>query len=212
MSYATFHDDTEEEDAAFQALLMAALHSRRQPNRLMAPVYQPPASAPISPPLAPQAASTGQSIAEVLGVSGNALEVRYSDGSVGRITGNRPTRTNNPGSLNYGDFARRYGAIGTDGRLAVFPTPQVGRQAQEALLFNPEGSYAGMDITRAINRYAPSFENDTQEYINYLVRETGIPANTPLSAMNPLQRTSLLDAMNRMEGYQGDISALSIRN
>ena len=122
------------------------------------------------------------------------------DGKVQRRTGTRAWRNNNPGNIEYGKFAKAHGAIGTDGRFAVFPSYQAGRAAKEQLLFNSTG-YSGKTLAQAITRYAPHFENDTNGYIGTVARDTGVDPNTPLSALSPQQRVRMLDAMERVEGF-----------
>lgn len=126
--------------------------------------------------------------------------VSMPDGSTVRREGSRAWRNNNPGNIEYGDFARSHGAVGTDGRFAVFPDYETGRQAKYDLLFNT-GSYRGLTIEQAINRYAPPSENDSGAYSAEIARAAGVPVGTPLTALNEQQRQSLLDAMERVEGF-----------
>ena len=76
----------------------------------------------------------------------------------------RPRRNNNPGDIESGRFAIAHGAKGSDGRFAVFPTPELGFQAMRALFQAP--AYAGLSVSAAIARYAPATENDTAHYIS----------------------------------------------
>lgn len=128
-------------------------------------------------------------------------EVELPDGSVVRRTGARNWRNNNPGNIEYGAFARQHGALGTDGRFAVFPSYEAGRAAKEALLFESRG-YRNRTISSAISRYAPAFENDTAAYASAVARAVGVPSSTPLSDLTPSQRQRMLDAMERVEGFR----------
>lgn len=140
-------------------------------------------------------------IREVVAAGPGWTQVRASDGNTYTLSGTRNWRNNNPGNLEYGDFARSKGAIGTDGRFAVFPSYDAGRQAKASLLFeNPR--YADKTIAGAITRYAPSFENDTQGYYSRVARDTGVTPDTPLSSLDEGQRGSLLDSMQRVEGFR----------
>lgn len=127
--------------------------------------------------------------------------VRKEDGSTVRRTGTRAWRNNNPGNLEYGAFARQKGAIGSDGRFAVFPSYESGRSAKESLLFE-SASYRDKTIAAAISRYAPSSENDTGAYTRSVARAVGVPPSTRLSDLSKVQRKRLLDAMERIEGFK----------
>lgn len=101
--------------------------------------------------------------------------------------GTRGARNNNPGNIEYGPFARSMGAIGTDGRFAVFPDMQTGTQALAALM----GSYQrrGFNtIDKIVGRYAPAHENNTGAYGNFLAGQLGVGRDQTLGSehMNKL--------------------------
>jgi hypothetical protein len=82
----------------------------------------------------------------------------------------RGIRSRNPGNVEYGAFARKYGATGSDGRFAIFPTMRDGIRALCELLIvysvKPDGKGGLIDtVEEAINRWAPSNENHTAAYI-----------------------------------------------
>ena len=140
-------------------------------------------------------------ISEILEVGPGYNIVRLPDGSVVRQTGARNWRNNNPGNLEYGRIAKSYGAIGSDGRFAIFPSKAAGDAAREGLLFNSAG-YRDKNIAGAISRYAPPSENDTNAYINKVAGAAGADPSTPLADLTPDQRVSMLAAMEQMEGYR----------
>src|SRR5512141_492936 len=76
-------------------------------------------------------------------------------------------RTNNPGNIEFGTFARSCGATGQDGRFAVFRTMIDGIAAVCKLLIayslKPDGK--SDTVEEAINRWAPPSENHTSGYI-----------------------------------------------
>lgn len=78
-------------------------------------------------------------------------------------TKNRAQRNHNPGDLEYTPFAIRHGAVGSDGRFAIFPSDTMGMTALDALLKSP--SYAGLSTEDTIKKFAPEKENDTAKYI-----------------------------------------------
>lgn len=118
-----------------------------------------------------------------------------------RQGGTRSWRNNNPGNISYGEFARQEGAIGTDGRFAIFPSADVGRQAQVDLLRTSK--YQALSIAQAITRWAPPSENDSEAYIAAVISQTGFPREQKLSSMSIGQLGQLADAMAQHEGYQG---------
>jgi uncharacterized protein (TIGR02594 family) len=130
---------------------------------------------------------------------GQPTVVEYADGKVESRTGDRNWRNNNPGNLEYGDFAKSKGAIGTDGRFAIFPSPEAGRAAKSQLLF--EGKrYKDNTIEGAISAYAPPNENNTAAYISNVSKSLGLPPTTKMSSLNEDQRKVLLDAIQKQEG------------
>lgn len=99
----------------------------------------------------------------------------------------RGARNNNPGNIEYGPFARSMGAIGSDGRFAIFPDLQTGTQALASLM----GSYQrrGFNtIDKIVSRYAPAHENNTGAYGNFLAQQLGVGRDQQLGAahMNKL--------------------------
>ena len=128
-------------------------------------------------------------------------EVVNADGQSIVRKGTRAWRNNNPGNIEFGPFAQQLGAIGSDGRFAVFPTYEDGRRAKETLLFDGKG-YRDKTIYGAISRYAPPTENNTDAYANAVANAAGVPVDTPLSALSKAQRSAMLDAMERVEGFR----------
>ena len=127
----------------------------------------------------------------------DAIKAKYS--SSGK---SRPNRNNNPGNLEYGPFAIAHGAIGSDGRFAIFPDAATGIAAQQALLSTYK-SQGNDTIAKIVSKYSPSKENgiaNTLAYINDVARQTGIGANQKLTDE---QLSSVREAMARHEGYTG---------
>lgn len=143
-------------------------------------------------------------VAKVLGGGKGYTDVEYTDGTRDRVVGNLNVRNNNPGNIEFGDLAQKYGAVGTDGRFAVFPDYETGRKAQEALLFE-SGVYSGKTIGSAIAKYAPAGDgnNNPAAYANSVAAALGVSVNTPLAALNPEQRSAMLTAMEKVEGGGG---------
>jgi len=167
-------------------------------------------------------ADADKKIVKVLKVGVGYNIVQYDDNTTARRTGTFAARNNNPGNLENGSFARSMGAfdlsqaeIDRTGqqpppggnppeRFAIFPTYAMGREAKRKLLF--EGSrYKDKTISVALSTYAPPSENNTQNYINTVVRalNPATPAITQDTLMNTLteqQRIRFIDAVEAVEG------------
>lgn len=143
---------------------------------------------------------SGNDIAAVIESGAGYIIVRRPDGAVQKLTGVRNWRNNNPGNIEFGNYARSMGAIGTDGRFAVFPTYAMGKRAKEALIF--EGAnYRGITLEQAIARYAPPSENNTAWYTRTVLAAVG-GINKLMSQYTQPERNKILAAMERVEGFK----------
>lgn len=166
------------------------------------------------PTTAPAPANALQSGARTAGnMAGNGINkivetgagynvVQRNDGSVVRQDGARNWRNNNPGNIEWkeGGFAARHGAIGSDGRFAIFPSYEAGRAAKAALIFDGP-NYKEKSLTDAIARYAPPSENNTAAYQRSVLAAVG-GANKRMSEYTPAEREAIMDAMQKVEGYR----------
>ena len=143
----------------------------------------------------------GDGYAKVVAAGKGWTTVENSDGSQVVRHGSRNWRNNNPGNIEYGSFAKSQGAVGTDGRFAVFPTLEAGRKAKEELLFNGK-NYRGKTILQAIHKWAPPNENDTASYAQSLADAAGVDVNTAMSDLTPDQRRKLMAQMEKVEGFK----------
>jgi hypothetical protein len=137
--------------------------------------------------------------------------VQTVDGTNQRREGVRNWRNNNPGNIEYGQFSQRMGAIGSDGRFAVFPTLEMGTKAKEELLFGEQSNYKNLSIANAINRYAPPSENNTQAYIAAVTSALGVSDNTILAQLSSSDRSKFLETISRVEGFK-EGTVLQARN
>ena len=125
-----------------------------------------------------------------------------NDGNIYEFSsGSRAWRNNNPGNLEYGKFARNHGAIGSDGRFAIFPDATTGFKAMAELLAT--SPYQKLTIEGAINRYAPPNENNVENYLKSIERQTGFPRSTP---MNNLSEDNLLKLTKALRKHEGNMS------
>jgi len=114
------------------------------------------------------------------------------------VGGTRNWRNNNPGNIEAGKFATAHGAIGSDGRFAIFPDLDTGRRALAALLTC--GSYINLSIVQAMTQYAPPNENDTSAYTNFISTKVGVDPSTLMSALTADQLLKFVDAIYHYEG------------
>jgi hypothetical protein len=96
-------------------------------------------------------------------------------GNTLNVGGDRNWRNNNPGNIEYGSFARNHGAVGSDGRFAIFPDAATGNSALQSLFTN---NYGSLTIAQMMQHYAPPSENNTQNYIDFIVNRTGLTSDT----------------------------------
>ena len=134
--------------------------------------------------------------------------VKYEDGTTKVLSGSRPIRNNNPGNLEYGDFAIKHGAVGSDGRYAVFPTKETGWNAKVNLL--KTDTYQNLSIRDAFNRYAPSGENPN--YIADLQSYTRFDLNRKMNSLNDQEFNTLVNAVAKIEGAESFVGKYSTSN
>ena len=146
----------------------------------------------------------GNQSAPPAGKAGGSGNVRtyttQGGGSFRKVGGSRSWRNNNPGNMEYGAFAKAHGAIGTDGRFAIFPDEATGQRARTALIFNGD-KYRNLTLTQAIERYAPSSENHTTAYQRRVLAAVG-GANLPMHKYSPAQQQAILRTMQDVEGWK----------
>jgi len=146
-------------------------------------------------------------IKKVIKAGDGFTDVETVDGNQLRRKGARNWRNNNPGNLEYGGFAKEKGAVGTDGRFAVFPTLEIGSKAKSDLVFGK--NYINLSIRNAIAKYAPETENNTNAYINRIVQATNASPDTILKDLNTEQRTAMMNTISQVEGFKsGTVVAL----
>ncbi len=124
--------------------------------------------------------------------------------------GPRGLRNNNPGNIEYGPFAKSMGATGSDGRFAIFPTPAAGLQALSALL-RGYGKKGFNTLKSAINRYAPSSENNTPAYVKAMANELGVSPDAALDMSDPTTLAAMMRGITKHENgsnpYSGEMIA-----
>ena len=115
-----------------------------------------------------------------------------------RSGGDRNWRSNNPGNITYGDFAISMGAIGSDGRFAIFPSEEMGRRAADTLLKG--NAYSKLSAADAIKKWAPPNENDSGAYIKNVAKMANLDMTKRYADMSTAEQGRFLDAMKTVEG------------
>lgn len=140
-------------------------------------------------------------VVKVIDAGKGYTTVLADDGNTYRLSGARNWRNNNPGNIEYGPFARSMGAVGSDGRFAVFPTLDSGTAAQQHLQFESP-SYKNLTVLQAINKYAPPSENNSTAYAKAVANAAGVTLDTPMSSLSPEQRSAFMAAQQQVEGFK----------
>lgn len=178
---------------------------------LSGPAYGGEGEAPLPPSLTASYVTEGSDGNLTAFSQDGRAYIRSAGGNVEeRSGGTRSWRNNNPGNIEAGNFAAAHGAIGSDGRFAIFTSEERGRGAIVSLLGSP--AYQRLTLQQAINRYAPPVENDTAAYSNYVSGAGSLPLDTRLNAMSAQQMDALARAIQVHEGWRPGTSTQSIWN
>ncbi|WP_148293963.1 hypothetical protein [Azospirillum sp. B4] len=131
--------------------------------------------------------------------------IESSDGSTEtRSGGDRSWRNNNPGNIGYKpkdgekSFARRHGAIGSDGERAIFPDEATGVAAQKALLL---GQYGDGTLDEMIGHWADPKKDDVPAYRARIRLWTGLSGKEKIKDLTDEQLTAVMAAQRRQEGW-----------
>jgi hypothetical protein len=114
------------------------------------------------------------------------------------VRGDRATRNNNPGNIEAGAYANSQGAIGTDGRFAVFGSRLTGTRAQKGLIFGK--NYANLTLRQAIAKYAPPSENNSEAYAAAVAAAAGVSLDTKMKDIPADKRDAVVKGMQDVEG------------
>jgi len=136
------------------------------------------------------AAKTSAETTTIKNAQGEVTETRKG--------GSRNWRNNNPGNIEFSPFAMKYGAIGSDGRFAIFPSMDMGERAQDALLKSK--NYAELNLKKSIARWAPASENDPAHYANVIAKESGLDLKKRYIDLTEAEQKKFRELQTRMEG------------
>lgn len=158
---------------------------------------------------------------KVFATKGKTTSYKKPDGNIHVKTGDRNFRNNNPGNIEYGDFAIKHGAIGSDGRFAIFPDMATGQAAAKALLQSKD--YRGLTATQVVDKWAPEWvtgndgirrhENPNNPAYKQKVLQALKGQNTRPQDWSPDQMDAVLKAKQSFEGGRGtEYTAQADRN
>jgi hypothetical protein len=114
------------------------------------------------------------------GDGGGVSDILEPDWSIFDMTKPRGIRNNNPGNIEYtGTQWKGLDNPASDGRFMRFIAPEWGIRALARTLDTYHNTH-GIDTVRGIiNRWAPSFENNTGSYIGHVAQSVGVSADQP---------------------------------
>jgi len=119
----------------------------------------------------------------------------------------RGIRNNNPLNIEENGTAWE-GKAGDDGRFVVFSSPLYGIRAAARILRTYASKYQLNTIAGIVARWAPENENDTDNYIDFVSKKTGVDVNAPL---NDETYPAVLAAMVYMENGNNPYSFEEIK-
>lgn len=112
----------------------------------------------------------------------------------------RGIRNNNPLNIRKGNNWMGERPHQTDKAFEEFETMQYGIRAGFIILRKYVTGYMGLTqkfntIELIIKRWAPPTENSTQKYIDFVSKDTGIPARQHISFKDKTKMVAIVDAM-----------------
>lgn len=107
----------------------------------------------------------------------------------------RGIRNNNPLNIRIGNVWLGEEKTNTDGEFEQFTSMKYGLRAAFVLLRRYICHYGLNSIAQIVSRWAPSSENDTQLYINFVAKRVGIGRFTSLDYNDKVTICRLVEAM-----------------
>ena len=136
--------------------------------------------------------------------SATAYELDCADMSLGEydfthVSKNRPTRNNNPGNIRK-TGRTYYGETNSDREYESFAAPEWGYAAMFDLL---DRHYDGLTMSQAIHKWAPKHENDTEAYIRFVAKKSGLDRDKYIVDVLDAKIIQLVKWMSVREGMKG---------
>lgn len=111
------------------------------------------------------------------------------------VTNGIPTPKKTKGYIGFANPAH------SEHQFFIFPDYETGRAELKANLLR---RYGTKTLSEAIAIYAPKRENNTEKYLKDLGSLTGIKPDTKIGDLSNSQLNSLMDSIERLEGYHRD--------
>ncbi|MCK5603823.1 structural protein [Candidatus Pacearchaeota archaeon] len=105
----------------------------------------------------------------------------------------------NPGNICKGSNWVGMAEIQPEGRFVKFKNSEFGYRAMGKLMLIYNEKHRLGSLTQIINRYAPPFENPTQNYIDFVAKETGFTTWSYINVHNEEVLFLLVKAMAKFE-------------
>lgn len=123
---------------------------------------------------------------------------------VKKLVGPRGYRNNNPLNIRVGNDWQGERLDKTDGEFEQFISPEYGFRAGAKVLKNYQRLYNLKTVRQIIGRWAPSNENDTSNYVDFVARELGVSPDAQINVMSDGSTLArLMLAMSVMECGRG---------
>lgn len=112
----------------------------------------------------------------------------------------RGLRNNNPGNIRISGTKYR-GEIqpSQDKAFKQFESMAYGYRAMFMLLYTYQKRHRLHTIRQMIGRWAPPVENDTEAYVSAVSRDSGVPADSRITATYEAVMVPIVAAMSRVE-------------
>jgi hypothetical protein len=111
----------------------------------------------------------------------------------------RGMRNNNPGNIIFNNNIKWNGAVGTDGRFVKFNTMESGVRALARILLVYQKKYGINTIEGIINKWAPPVENQTDKYIDFVCKNSGIDRHAKIDLKDTSQIYRIVDSIIKFE-------------
>ncbi len=108
---------------------------------------------------------------------------------------------NNPGNIRNDGNDDWQGALDTDREFVQFDELKMGVRASVKVLQSYKNKHNVDTIEKLIGRWAPESENDTDGYIDFVAKKSGIKRDTVIDLSNPDVLRKVLPAMYKFEGW-----------